>query len=102
MFWLGDSAWGWRYNGPKIPKEILQGINDNIPLCCVLYYTFVKVVCLLTKMDKLMFTMFFRPDRVTSTYLYSEDFRELQYWRCPLCKLIGKKTKLKWNGLKWE
>lgn len=124
---MGDSNWGWKYNLPKIPGEILQGISDNIPLCCVFYYTLVKLFCLIihgplnttlkpTKKQPLG-AYGWTPDLWVFSCLYkgvitefiphetikSEDFRKLQYWRCPLCQTIGRKEMLNWNsGLYWE
>jgi len=127
MYWMSDSVWGWRYNLPKIPGEILQGLTDNIPVCCVFYYTLVKLTCLfihgpfktLTKPDKenpyggygwspdlWVFRCLYKhviTQFIPKKKLSSEDFRVLQYWRCPLCKLTHKRNKLRWNtGLRWE
>lgn len=124
MYWMGDSAWGWQYNLPKVPREILQGITDNIPFCCVIYYTFVKIICVLlhphrsiNKPDEAnpYGSMGQTPDLWVFGLLYkhvaklfphekivSDDFRKLQYWRCPICKVTGRKSKILWNGLQYE
>lgn len=110
MFWFGDSKWGWRYNLKKYPGEFLQGLTDNIPLCCVLYYTFVKNLCLLvhgprrwktqeeydaeepTK-DAFIFTMFYDP----------QGLDELVYFRCPICRIVDRTEKVDWTtGSKWD
>ncbi len=120
MFWFGDSAIGWRYNLKKFPGEILQGLADNIPLCCCLYYTFIKTVCLLIHairnprfifkgfrtwgsstghktVDGILFIMFTDAYRLDNGFIFSPGFQKLDYWRCPVCRLIDKRKELDWT-----
>jgi len=121
MYWLGDSRWPmvrWLW---RIPGEIIQGTyHDNIPLCCSLWYTLVKLLCMFLSApfrtilredigygwaaDLIIFSCLFKGDLDKKTRVFhSEDFRELQYWRCPICRAINRKRKLNWTtGIWWE
>lgn len=125
MFWIGESAWGWRYNLPKLPGEILQGLTDNIPICCVIYYTFVKLMCLLIHgpfksilppnsenlyghhekrpPDAIIFTLLCDAVRKDNGNYFSQDLHDLDYWRCPICRIIDRREKLDWTtGSRWD
>lgn len=120
MFWFGDSKWGWRYNLKKYPGEIIQGLVDNIPLCCTLYYTIVKTICLLihgprlwktqeecdaegpTK-DAFIFTMFYDLQKQKDGTYISKDFNDFDYFRCPICRIVDRTEKIDWTrGSKWD
>lgn len=120
MYWLGDSKWGWQFNFRRFPGEFVQGLIDNIPPCCVIYYTLIKIVCLLvhgpkrwetkeeydtegpTK-DSILFSMFYDLQRKSGGTSHSRDFQKLDYWRCPLCRLINRRNKLDWTTkAKWD
>ncbi len=125
MYWLGDSKWGWQFNFRRFPGEFIQGLIDNIPPCCVVYYTFVKAVCLLVHgpynslgpdpslglphkpsnrcKDFMLFSMFYDLKRKRGGKSHSDDFQKLDYWRCPFCRLIDKRNKLDWTTkAKWD
>ena len=125
MYWLGDSKWGWQFNFRKFPGEFIQGLIDNLPPCCVIYYTFVKTACLLIhgprksigpdplfglphiqsnrNKDAMIFSMFFDSERGVGGTSYSKDFLRHDYWRCPLCRLIDRRKKLDWTtGSSWD
>lgn len=128
MFFTGDSALGWRYNFKKFPGEILQGLTDNIPLCCCLYYTFIKTVCLLVHalrnprfifsgfrtwaksntretVDAMIFIMFTDLYRLENRpgWVFSPSFAKLDYWRCPICRIVDRREKLDWEtGSLWD
>jgi len=125
LFWLGDSAWGWKYNFKKFPGEILQGLTDGIPLCCCLYYTLVKTICLLIHgpfnsiappneknpygyhkkkpRDGLVFTVLCDAKRLSNGNFFSQDIQDLDYWRCPICRIVDRREKVDWTtGTKWD
>lgn len=128
MYWLGDSAMGWNYTLRKFPGEFIQGLVDNIPPCCCLYYTFIKIVCLLIHalrnprfilsgfrtwcksnvrepVDAMIFVMFTDLQKMESKpgWTFSPGFQKLDYWRCPLCRMIDKRNKLDWTtGSRWD
>lgn len=88
MFWVGDSYWGWKYNLKKLPNELIGGLRDNIPLCCVFTYLACILISLITKKDRVIFEFVYRD---------YNDFTKTDYWRCPLCKVRGKISKIKWK-----
>ena len=89
MFWLGDSAMGWKYNLRKLPAEFRQGISDGIPLCCVIVYVVCILVSLVTRKDSRIFEFVYRE---------YEDFLRTDYWRCPLCKKRKRVIKVRWTS----
>lgn len=87
MFWIGDSSWGWRYNLKKLPNELVSGLKDNVPICCIVMYLSCILFSLITKKDKVIFE---------SIYRDYNDFLKTDYWRCSICKARKKINKIRW------
>lgn len=89
MFWLGDSREGLFENLKKLPSELRQGIQDNIPPCCVATYVIAILLSLVTKKDARVFELIYRD---------YNDFLRTDYWRCPFCKIRNKVNKVRWTS----
>jgi len=123
MFWMGETKWGFYRLWLKIPGEIIQGLKDNIPLCCVCWYTITKLMTMIpTAIIRVLlrekhgegfsldFYVFWRmmggkfklTDKGERCFNVPR-FWKLQYFRCPLCRLVGIEKKLRWNtGSYWD
>jgi len=115
MYWIGESVWGIKRLFKKVPGEIIQGLKDNIPICCVTWYTLAKLMTIiptamirsllkekLAKGFSLDFYVFCRMfggklNKEKRTFEVPE-FWHLQYFRCPLCRLLNFQRKLYWDG----
>jgi len=88
MFWLGDSREvGWKFLS-NLHLEFWAGIRDNIPVCCVITYVLCILASLITKKDGVIFEFVYRD---------YDDWLNISYWRCPLCKSRKKVRKIKWG-----
>ena len=71
-------------------EEILCGYRFGIPLCCIAWYIIAVYLCLLT-----------RGDRWLLPFLFGEngwdEFLRLDYYRCPLCRLLGREVGVRWS-----
>lgn len=120
MYWMGESKWHFKHLWEKIPGEIIQGLKDNIPLCCVFWYTLAKLMTMIptaiirtllrekvAEGFSLDFYVFCRMmggklDRKERTYEVPR-FWKLQYFRCPFCRWSRYERKLRWNtGSYWD
>lgn len=95
MYWPFDSRnhpcvyqlwldWGrvWR-------EEIVCGYRFGIPVCCIARYIFAVYLCLLTKGDSVLLPFLFGGGGW-------EGFREFDYYRCPLCRLLNRRAMVRW------
>jgi len=123
MYWTGDSKWSFWHIWQKIPGEIIQGLKDNIPPCCVAWYTLTKLMTIipttivrtLLKEKKaygfsfdfyVMWRMFGGKFNLTEQGERTFEvprFWKLQYFRCPACRLARYERKLRWDtGSYWD
>lgn len=99
MYWPGDSKNKYirkRWLSMKgirdiWKEEILCAYYSNISVCCIVWYLFTVYSCLYTRMDIVILPLMFGADGW-------EEFCKLDYYRCPVCRLRGKKIKVLW----WE
>jgi len=120
MYWIGDSKWPIRRWLWRIPREIIQGYKDNIPFCCTMWYTISKLVTMFITVpirtllrekigygfssDLIVFSIMFEGKLDKKKRIFKSDsFRRLQYWKCPLCRILKRENNLRWDtGTYWE
>lgn len=96
MYWPYDSK-----NHPNIynlwtdrnrvwNEEILNGYNFGIPTCCIAWYIIAVFLCLLAKADSFVLPFMFGKDGW-------EEFLRLDYYRCPLCRILKREIKARWS-----
>ena len=95
MYWPGDSKWkGCRktWLNPKYiwREEILWGHRSNIPICCIAWYILTAYLCFLCRRDRVVLPLMFGRNGW-------EEFRRLDYYRCPLCRIMGREVKILWG-----
>jgi len=122
MYWIGDSKWNFKRLWMKIPGEIIQGLKDDIPPCCVFWYTLAKLMAMIpTAIVRTLLKEKYATGFSLDFYVFCRMFGgklkvvkgerrfevpvfwKLQYFRCPLCRWAGIEHKLRWNtGAYWD
>lgn len=71
-------------------EEILCGYHFGIPICCIAWYIITVSLCLFTRKDGRLLPFMFGKDGW-------EEFLRLDYYRCPLCRILKRENRVKWS-----
>ena len=100
MYWPGDSLdpiirRRWLRPSYVWGQEVRFGRKSGLPWCCIIWYVLTAWVCMLTRRDAMVLPIMFGDNGW-------EDFRRLDYYRCPRCRVLERKAKVLWFTKKEE
>ncbi len=99
MYWPYDSKNHpciyslWMDLGRIWREEVLCGYYFGIPICCIIWYIFIVLLCLFTKGDRWLLPIVFGKDGWA-------EFLRLDYYRCPICRIKKREIKVEWSSIK--